>query len=93
MVTWIEISEVYYEAAVGDVVLAYVFEDAPLLFGKAKSWVWRTNFKSSESKPVTSYKRFGGSASSKEEAMEAVEEVISNLALLLHRAKQIGEIE
>ena len=75
MITWHKVHEGSYEGRVGDVTLAYVWYDAPLLFKKKSvTWVCRTAF------PGVGYRGFGSAYPTLDEARRAIEDFIKRVA-------------
>lgn len=75
MIVWHKIHEGSYEGRVGQVILARVWYDTPLFFGKHKAtWRCRTAF------PGVGYRGFGSSHATLEETQQSMEDYLNRVA-------------
>ena len=75
MIVWHKIHEGSYEGRVGQVILAQVWYDTPLFFGKDKAtWRSRTAF------PGVGYRGFGSNHATLEEAQQAMDKYVKQVA-------------
>ena len=81
-VVWTEIHPQYFEASCGNAVLGYIYEDAPLFFGKSKGWNCRTHFLVKSDSGSANHK-FGKKGLTKEQAMAELETMIATLGDLI----------
>ncbi len=75
MLTWHKIHEGSYEGRVDNIILARVWYDTPLFFGKDKAtWRSRSAF------PGVGYRGFGSSHATLEEAQAAMDDFVARVA-------------